>query len=116
MDHSGSYRQQGGGELGYTGNGYVTDNDPAVTGAAVAASVGVPAFDDRASRTTGNLTEEIQRRSVSIGQLFGKSVAAMGSKKQVSGLEVRKVVVLNSQRWEVVNGICVYCFGPVHLS
>lgn len=95
IDHS-SYQQQqqqqqGGGESGYTGSGYVTDDDPGVTGAAVAASVPPASFEDGAGAgITGSLTEEIQRRSVSMGQLFGRSAAAMGSKKQVSGLEVRK--------------------------
>lgn len=86
MGHS-SYQQQGGGELGYTGN------DPRA-GAAVAASD--PAYDDgSAAGITGSLAQEIQRRSVSMGQLFGRSAAAMGSKKQVSGLEVRKKKNLN---------------------
>ena len=98
MDHGSSYQQQGGGELGYTGSGYVTDSgDPAVSGAS-AASVNVPAFDDGGEvRATGSLAEEIQRRSVSMGQLFGRSAAAMGGKKQASGLEVR--YFLSSQRW-----------------
>lgn len=86
MDHS-SNQQQAGGELGYTGNGYVTDGGDPGAGAATAA--GVRHFEEGPG-TTGSLTEELQRRSVSIGQLFGKSAAAMGSKKQVSGLEVRK--------------------------
>lgn len=87
MDH-GSYQQQGGG-LGYTGNGFVTDDDP-VNGA-VEANV-LPALDDGAGGA-GSLTEEIQPRSVSIGRLFGRSAAAMGSKNQGSGLEVRRVFI-----------------------
>ena len=72
--------------MGYAGDGYVADGDDPAVAASDAASFG----DGAGAGITGSLTEEIQRRSVSMGQLFGRSAATMGTKKQVSGLEVRK--------------------------
>ena len=118
-DHS-SYQQQGGGELGYAGDGYVADGDDPAVAASDAASFG----DGAGAGITGSLTEEIQRRSVSMGQLFGRSAATMGTKKQVSGLEVRKHIsstVDGCKRYRVCVCVCVCVsarayFGPTDSS
>jgi len=89
VEHN-SYQQQGE-ELGYgNDNGYV-NGDGRLAGAA---STDVPqqqAFGHDGGSLGGSVKDGIQRRAVSVGNLFGRPTAATVGKRRTSDVEVRTV-------------------------